>query len=202
MPNDSATRNPGGRRRRVLDALVRHGLSERAAQALYTLGLLLRRRMLQATTPALPVEHAGMVDAQTGRRYGVIAIGVHRSVDVASQLQAAHGHHAASVHTHPGNSSFSPDDVHLLLEEAVLDVVAVVGADGAWYVLSAVPGALAPLVALIRPLYDATVHTLLPAYQALVYTGSLTEEQAWRELTHRTWQTLAPAFHLRYDRLT
>ena len=190
------------RRQRVIDTLAQHGLSERTAPLLYRLGTCLRRRMLIVPTPAQRVEHAGMADALTAQRLGVVGIGTHDGVDIDPQLDAARGNRAASVHTHPGSSSVSPDDVPLLLAGAVLDVVTVIGTGGSWYALSAVRGAPTQLAALVRPLYDATVHTLLLSYRILVYAGAMSEEQAWRELTHRTWQTLAPSFRLRQDRLT
>ena len=106
---DNARRR--GRRERVIDVLVRHGLTARAAEILYRLGLSLRRRMLQGPDPRQWTECAGMIESHTGQRLGPVATGDHRSVDVGLQLHAARGRHAANVHTHPGNSSFSPDDV-------------------------------------------------------------------------------------------
>ena len=188
------------RRQRVTDTLVRHGLTEGAARALYGLGLRLRRRMLKAPAPAQWMEHAGMIDGQTGQRIGTIAIGTINGVDVNSQLEAARGHHAASVHTHPGSSSLSPDDAALLVEEAVLDVDAVIGADGTWYVLSIEPGATLPARARIEQVYTDTVHALAPLYDGLFALG-LTDSEVWQEHSHGVWQKIAPSLGLRYDRI-
>lgn len=157
--------------------------------------------MLQSPAAALRVEHAGTVDAQSGRRLGAIAAGAHRSVDIGPQLQAAQGHRAASVHTHPGSSSFSTDDVQLLLEEAVLEVVTAVGADGTWYVVSIEPRGTPPPVPHMETQYDVAMQLRARPYRALVRLGVLTRDEAWRELTHVAWQVIAPALGLRYDRI-
>jgi hypothetical protein len=181
MSNSSVTgshpRHPS-RRQQVLDTLVHHGLTERAARALYRLGLELRRRMLQQPNPALWTERAGTVDAQSGRRLGPTAMGTHNGVDIGPQLRAAQGHRAVSVHTHPASSAFSPQDAQLLIEEAVLEVVAVVAADGTWYMLSSEPGKPPPAVTQIRRRYTAIMQRLLPVYQAIVRLGLATDEQA------------------------
>ena len=142
-----------------------------------------------------------MVDAQTGRRLGAIATGTHDGVDIHPQLQVAQGHHAVHMHTHPGSSSFSTDDTQLLLEEVVLDVVAAIGADDTWYVLGLQPGATSPAVPQTEAQYDATIKALAPTYRALMRLGALTRAAAWRELTHLTWERIAPGLGLRYDRV-
>jgi hypothetical protein len=42
----------------------------------------------------------------------------------------------------------------------------------------------------------------VPTYRALIIDGTLSPERAWQELVHEVWETIAPAFGLRYDRLT
>jgi len=105
------------------------------------------------------------------------------------------------VHTHPASSSFSPEDAKLLIEEAVLAVVAAVGADGTWYVLSLEPATSPPPVAAMRRRYAATVKSLLPVYQGIVALGLTTAGPAWRTLSNETWEAIAPPLGLRYDRV-
>ena len=52
----------------------------------------------------------------------------------------------------------------------------------------------------MRTRYTATVRALLPTYQAIVYLGLATDDQAWQALTDEVWETIAPALALRYDR--
>ncbi len=185
----------------MVDALVRHGLAARAAEALYRLGLTLRRRTVGGRERVYWREHAAMVDARTGQRLGHIAAGSSAGVDIASLLQAAKGHRAAGVHTHPGSSSFSPDDAAVLVEEAALDVIAVVGADGTWYVLSPEPNAERPARSRIEVLYGDSVDALAPQYVGFTALG-LTDEEIWQEHSHGVWQGIAPALGLRYDRIS
>ncbi|MDQ3703101.1 MAG: hypothetical protein M3442_19600 [Chloroflexota bacterium] len=130
-----------------------------------------------------------------------MAVGTPRGVDIALQLQAAQGRHAASVHTHPAGSSFSPPDAKLLIEEDAIEVMTVVGANGTWYVLSVEPRTPPPTVAQMRRRYAATVLALLPVYQGIVSLGLATEQHAWQALTDETWESIAPVLGLRYDRI-
>lgn len=183
-----------------IETLVQHGLSEPASAALYRLGLTLRRRMIRTPSQALWVEHAGMIDAQTGRQLSAVAVGTLDGVDVDAQLKAAQGHRAASVHTHPGSSAFSPNDAILLVEEPVLSLIVVVGADMTWYVLSVQPDALPTTSAVIEQRYEQTAHALAPRYDGL-YALGLSDAEVWQEHSHGIWQDISASLGLRYDRI-
>ena len=190
------------RRRQVLDALARHRLAERAAQALYNLGLALRRRMLQEPDPALRVEYAGMVDARpVGQRIGPVVRGVRNGVDIAVLVWSSRGRPSAIVHTHPHSSSFSPDDADVLAKAPDVRAVCAVGADGTWYVLSRPPGAPAAAKAAVDRAYWTARHALAPKYRALVQAQAVSRARAWQDHSHEIWQQIAPALGLRYDRV-
>jgi len=104
------------------------------------------------------------------------------------------------VHTHPGNSSLSDADGGLLANAPLVAAMVVIGADSTWYVLSAEPGTAPPPKDEIQERYQEVFDLLAPAYGALSYAGSLSEERAWRDLTHDIWDAIAPGLGLRYVR--
>ena len=145
-----------------------------------------------------------MLDLETGAEYGPRCVGVNDRVDIRPQLHAAGDRAVVSIHTHPGNSAFSDRDAQVFLSASTICVVAVVGADGTWYVASDDPAAAgdpAPLVHQVPALYKAAADRLDETYRALKHMGLLTNEQAWQEQTHDVWEQLAPALGLRYDRV-
>jgi hypothetical protein len=48
--------------------------------------------------------------------------------------------------------------------------------------------------------YNDVFDHLAPTYRAMANDGILSPEHAWRELTHETWEMVAPGLGLRYDR--
>ena len=205
-----ATSNPStvvngrrrSRRRRVIAALVRHGLTERTAHALYRLGLTLRWRMLLQPDPALWVEQAGMVDAQTtGRRLGPVVRGRRDGVDIGLLVRSARGLRSAIVHTHPHSSSFSPDDADLLAKAPDVCALGALGADGTWYILSRAPGTPPAVKAAVDHAYWTARQVLVPKYRALVQAQAMTRARVWQEHSHEIWQQIAPTLGVRYDRI-
>jgi hypothetical protein len=192
-------------RSRLIDILVRHGLTAQAAQAVIALGQTLRAHMLRESHPDRRREHGGMLDTQTGEQIGPVSVGTHTGVSFAAQIAVARERQSsriAAVHTHPGNSSFSAADAGLLAQAPLVAAMIVTGADGTWCVISAEPDTQPPLADEIGARYYDVFEHLASEYQALVYGGSLTEEQAWQDLTHGTWEVIAPGLDLRYDRVT
>ncbi len=106
------------------------------------------------------------------------------------------------VHTHPGSSSFSDVDGGLLANAPLLAAMVVAGADGTWYVLSVEPGSAPPAKEEVKARYQEVFDHLAPTYAALSYSGSLSKERAWQDLTHDLWDAIAPGLGLRYDRVT
>jgi hypothetical protein len=161
--------------------------------------------MIQEHDPERRREHAGMVDARTGGRIGPLTSGTRRGVRFAAQIQAAQESgttSAIAVHTHPGGTSFSEADAAAFDEARFITLLVVIGAGGVSYVLSLEPGAAPPTEDEITERYNEVLHHLAPTYRAVVNQGILTPERAWRELTHETWEVIAPGLGLRYDRIT
>lgn len=107
----------------------------------------------------------------------------------------------ASIHTHPGSSAFSDDDAIVLVTHEPICVMVVIGADGTWYLLSTLPSAAPPQPTAIGQAFADAVDALTPAYQAQVDTGALSPATAWREMSHRIWNTIANSLGLRYHRV-
>jgi len=192
-----------GYRARVLALLMRHGLGIDVARAALRLGQELRATTLQAAKRRRK-EYAGMLDVETGEEYGPRCEGVNDRVDIRPQLHAASGRAVVSIHTHPGSSAFSDRDAQVFLSAPTIHVLAVIGADGTWYVLSDDPAVKrdpAPLVHQVTALYKAAADGRDETYRALKRIGQLTSERAWQEQTHDVWEQLGPALGLRYDRV-
>ena len=88
------------------------------------------------------------------------------------------------VHTHPGSSSFSDVDGGLLANAPLVTAMMIAGADGTWYVLSVEATSTPPTKEEVKARYHDVFDHLAPTYGALSYSGSLTEERAWQDLTH------------------
>ena len=107
------------RRRRLLQMLVAHGLMNAAAQACRALGVQLREETLRRRG-----ELGALVDAETGAQLGHVVAGTNDRLELGPILRAmAPGQRYACVHTHPADTSFSPDDVGLLLRFPAISVV-------------------------------------------------------------------------------
>jgi hypothetical protein len=202
MPRFSAS--PAGSRDGLIDLLVRHGLTQHAAQAVVAFGEELREQMVQEPDPDRQREHGGVLDARSGERLGPITAGTRTSVSFAEQIRAAHARgtaSAAGVHTHAGSSSFSAGDAGLFDAAPVITVMVVTGPDGTWHVLSPEPGTTPPPSDEVEERLEVVLEHLSPTYRAMVNDGTLPPDRAWRELMHETWEIIAPTLGLRYDRL-
>ena len=182
----------------MLAALERHGLSAAAAQALWRWGVALRDQTLRTKR-----EYGAFVDAESGELFGDVLGGTGDEFEAGSLLRALRpDRRYATVHTHPEGGSFSPVDAAVLVAHApLLRVVAAVGAQGNWYMLSVAPGGVPPDPVEIRPAYRLAFGLLAPTYSALVQEGALTRRVAQRAHTHAVWERLAPTMGLRYDRV-
>jgi hypothetical protein len=191
--------------RAIVDLIVQHGGTEQAARAAVALAGELLARMAHEPDPDRQREHGGVVDAVTGERIGPISVGTRGSVSFAEQIRATRERGTASVigvHTHPGSSSFSPADAGLFERDAIVAVMAAVGPDGSWYVLSPEPGTTPPPKDEIEERFETVLDHVAPTYRALIDDGTLPPDRAWQELVHEVWDIIAPALGLRYDRLT
>lgn len=179
-------------------ALRRHGLSRRAATEARRLGEELRH-----ATVATGDEFGGALDAATGVRVGDAVRGTPEGVHLGPiYARMVPGRRYAVAHTHPANSSFSPEDGVILVVRAVeTKVMLLVGGDGTWYALSRTPAALLPEPARLVAVWEEAADRLDGEFEALVAAGAVTPEAAWRQQSHRIWLGIAPGLGLRYDRV-
>lgn len=177
--------------------LRRHALRRPAAAIVAQVGEALGHQ-----TAATGVELAATFDLQTGDHVGALVTGARNDVTVADHIRAMlPGRLYVAIHTHPASSSFSDDDVITLVANDPLQCIAVIGADGTWYVMSKLPGRPHASARVVQAALRAAVTVLVPSYLAAVRTGDATREEALREMLHDIWQSIAPLLGLRYDRL-
>lgn len=181
----------------LLTRLLReHGVGEEAARAVEHLGAELRVHARERDA-----EFAAMVDAETGAQVGEILSGGRSEVRIGPHLDAVvAGRQYVHLHTHPGSSSFSSTDATVFAQTTGLQVMAVVGADGTWYVLSRRAGAAPLHVQTLAVAYRSAIAALASRFQSLVRSGAMTPQAAWREHSHQAWQQVAGRLALHYDR--
>ena len=187
--------------------LTSHGVSERTQRTLREIGAELRQR--SASTGD---ERAAMVSNRTGRRLGRILRGEPNRVDISPHIAAmVPDHPYVQLHTHPGSASasFSERDAFNVVGVPGIEVMVVVGVDGAWYVLSraddfAVPESERNRQRRLLEVFNAFwnhLNALKPSHDERVNTGEFDDAQARHALTHEVWVLIAPGLRLRYDRV-
>lgn len=167
----------------VIAVLRRHGLSGDAISQIWGLS-----REMRSRTRRRGLEHAAMVNVETGTTVGRVISGEEDAVDLRLHVAAiVRDRRYVQFHTHPGNTSFSDADVAVLLS---WDQIQAVGVDGTWYALSRVDGPKTPA----RKAADA----FLSEFNRL---RDAHPDLPLRELTHQIWLTIADRLGLRYDRV-
>lgn len=170
----------------VVRILRAHGLSGAASAQLWQLS-----RRMRSATRRRGLEHAAMVDAETGDLVGSIITGQEDAVDLYPHLSMlAPAHCYAQFHAHPGSTSFSDVDAFAFLSWDRITAIVVVGVDGTWYALSRFPGGVASPVAVA----DAFLIEL-------DRTRASFSDVSLRERTHRVWSRIARDLGPRYDRV-
>lgn len=120
------------RRQDVVDALRNHGVSGAAAARAWD-----EARRLIAATRRRSIEHAMMFDAETGDPVGGSLTGTRSSTDLRAHIARFQaGREYFQIHTHPGSTSFSPNDVLVLATQPAIRAMAVVGVDRTWHIVS------------------------------------------------------------------
>lgn len=143
-----------------------------------------------------------MVNAATGALVGGQLGGAVDGVDISFHLNAMTPRRSyVHLHTHPGSSSFSHVDAGLLVTYQSLHTLMIVGADGTWYLLTKRPGVAPASVEAVGVVYHHARVALRPRYRALVLSGAMTTDAAWREHSHAIWRAIAHGLGLRYDRV-
>ena len=173
------------RRAEVLEALQKHGLSGIAAASAWD-----EVRPLISATRRRGIEHAVTHDADSGSLKGATLTGTRSSTDLRTHLARFQpGREYVQVHTHPGSTSFSANDLLVLATQPAIRAMAVVGLDGSWHLLSH-----------INP--SAPRATRIPAEAFLIEIARLEKEGVeFGERPHRAMLVVAEPHGLRYDRL-
>jgi hypothetical protein len=181
----------------VIALLRGHGIQHRAAQLTVRIGEALRQR-----TTEMGIEFGALVDDASGRQVGMILSGGVAHIDLGPHVRALEPRRRyLHLHTYPANSTLSDTDLATFLRHPELCTMAVVGRDGAWYVLSKLRGqpSLAEADGL-EAWFEAFV-ALAPRYDAQIEVGLLTPDEALGRHTEETLVQIAPILRLRYDRL-
>lgn len=133
------------------------------------------------------------------------AAGIVRGAE--SEITAVHlsrmrgGREYLILHTHPSSAAFSQADAALFVPFPQLRVLAVIGADGTWYVLSIPPTRSRAELAGLDQAVAAEFVALRLAYVARRDAGVITSAEALRMLLHQVWLNMAERLGVRYDRL-
>ncbi len=184
-------------RRAVIAVLQRHGLPSAGAEGLRSVGVNLRGKTLLAKR-----EFGAAVEAATGLQFGQQVAGSAGRVEMGPLLRAMVGERRyGCVHTHPEGYAFSPNDAAVLVSFRAVVLIAVVGGQGTWYVLSVDPDREPPLTHVLFETFRQEREILAAKYESLVRSGELTRREALREHTHEVWERIAPSLGLRYDRV-
>lgn len=177
-------------------ALGEHGL------AAPTVDALVGRHVpaLIGATRRAKVEHAVMLDADSGDQLGGLLVGTRFEIELGQHLSAMRpDREYVSVHSHPSDGSFSRRDGALLYRYPRVRAN-VVGRRGTVYLLSRLADSLPSpdlMVAAFRIAHEQ--HT--PAYERVIAERSMGERAANRLRSHAVWETIAAECGLRYTRL-
>lgn len=142
-------------------------------------------------------------DAKTGVRvYNKVSGEKDRVVfppDLIDFLNKAPERSIILVHNHPNSSSFSPQDLMVAGRFGSLAGVTIMGHDGTrYYAAPRVGSAIDPNK--IWADWDAARSKYFNHYRGLVISGKMTEDEAWKEHTHRILEDVAQADGLDYMR--
>jgi hypothetical protein len=188
---------PPDRSPAVVALLRSHGSSVQAARNTAQIGKDLRQRMGQTA-----IEFAALIDATSGQQMGEVLLGSVNQVHLRPHLTALQpGRRYVHVHTHPASSSFSDDDLAILLHHVEVRTIVVVGRDDTWYFLSKLRGRTTVDADTGRALWNVCFAEIASPDHALIAQGVLSSSEALRREVHETMTSLAPEIGLRYDHL-
>jgi hypothetical protein len=186
-----------GRSREVVALLHGHSVPARAAPRIAETGEDLRQRTAQTG-----IEYAALFEWETGTQVGTVLEGAEDRIILNPQTALLRpGRRYVQLHTHPGSSSLSPFDLAILLSHPELRLMAVVGQDSSWDVLSKRQGhpSVDPAQAFMA--WRGEYTEVSEQYDLLVAGGVLSPAEALRRELHETMERLAPGLGLRYDHL-
>jgi SPP1 gp7 family putative phage head morphogenesis protein len=103
-------------------------------------------------------------------------------------------------HNHPGSSSFSDADLHVLARFKSLKAITVEGEDGTKYICKKGNGTQPDIIQVSKD-YDKIKDDLFDKYYTKVMNEELTERQAWYEHSNEIMEQLAPKYGWVYRRV-
>jgi len=172
-------------RRDVIDVLKGHGVSGAATARAWD-----EARRLVSETRRRGIEHAVTLDAESGAPIGARLTGTRSSTDLRAYIARFQaGREYLQLHTHPGNTSFSANDLTVFVTQPGIRTMAVVGLDRAWHVVSRAT----EQVSMNR---RDTVDAFLTELARLEAAGA-----AFEQRPHRAMLRVSAQRGLRYDRL-
>jgi hypothetical protein len=166
----------------VVALLRRHGVGTQAAGTTTRVGQSLRQRMGEAD-----IELAALIDHATGTQVGAVLRGSVDRVNLRPHLEALQpGRRYVQVHTHPASSSFSDNDLLILLAYIEIRTMVVVGRDGTWYFLSKMRGRPTVDVEEGRARWQDRFAEIAEPHNQLIARGILSESEALNQELHET----------------
>jgi hypothetical protein len=144
------------------------------------------------------------IDANTGKSVYAKVGGVTNKVEfpqgLIELLKQAKPNSIIQVHNHPRSSCFSVDDISNLVYYNSLKAISVIGHDGTRYVVSIGKGQRIDLSTLENK-YNAFQKKHFDYFREQVLSGKMTEQQAWKEHSHRIVMDLAEKYGWEYRRV-
>ena len=144
------------------------------------------------------------IDANTGKsiyaKVGGVANKVEFPQDLIELLERAKPNSIIQVHNHPRSSCFSLDDIKNLVYYDSLKAISVMGHDGTRYVMSIGKGQRIDLSTL-KNKYHTFKKKHFDYFYNQVISGKMTEQQAWKEHSHRIVMDLVEEYGWEYRRV-
>jgi len=144
------------------------------------------------------------IDKKTGKsvysKVGGVTNEVKFPQDLIKLLKQAKPNSIIQVHNHPRSSCFSLDDIKNLVYYNSLKVISVIGHDGTRYVMSIGKGQRIDLSTLENK-YHIFQKKHFDYFYNQVKSGKMTEQQAWKEHSHRIVMDLVEEYGWEYRRV-
>lgn len=144
------------------------------------------------------------IDARTGKRvYSKIEGSSNEVVfpqSLINLLNQADSNSIIQIHNHPRSSSFSVEDIGNLVVRESMNTISVIGHDGTKYVLSMGSGKRVDWITLQKD-YKTFQKKYFNYFRDQVISGKMTNQQAWKEHSHRIIMDLAEKYGWEYRRV-
>ena len=144
------------------------------------------------------------IDAKTGDNVYSKVAGVSDEVRfpraLIDLLKQAKPNSIIQVHNHPRSSSFSVEDIGNLAVRESINAISVIGHDGTRYVMTVGSGQKVDWKTLHKE-YSAIYKKHFDYFRDQVMSGKMTNQQAWKEHSHKIAADLAKKYGWKYRRV-